>query len=114
MFQGTVYIIAGCLVVALLAGGIASLLIFGRDSKPDKSVLESADELINSVTGLHESGEPGSKKTKPQKHAIPIPAHEAAEPVRAGNLVIEVNGSEISAGKAYSGLPGGRASLLWI
>jgi hypothetical protein len=107
-----VYIIAGCLVVALLAGGIASLLIFGRDSKPDKSVLESADELINSVTGLDESKESSSKRTKPQKHAVPVPTHEPAEPVRAGNLVIEVNGSERSAGESIQRPARGKSFLV--
>lgn len=92
------YVAVGCIVVALLAGGVASLMIFGRDTAPEKNILQSADELIRGVTGAGGS-DSSDASVEPVKRAIPRPAHSTGERVSAGSLALEVETSGLSAGE---------------
>jgi hypothetical protein len=93
--EAVFYLFVGCLAVAVLAGGIAALAIFRSDRGGEKSVLQSAEDLLNTISGAE--GEDG-KAAKQEKRSVPAKPCEMGEEVRAGGLVLKATGLSRSGG----------------
>lgn len=87
------WVLVGLLAVALLAGGIASLVIFGSDRKPEEGFLESADDLLRGLTGRE------GKDVRVTKQKAPGTIVTTGRTVKAGDLEVRVGAVERESGK---------------
>jgi len=93
--------VAGFAALALLVGGIASLVVFTGEAAPRKGVLESAGDFLNGITGNGQAAEGAAEKaSKSEKRKLPSRAAATGEEVRARDLLVSVSGSLSSNGAA--------------
>ncbi len=95
------YVVAGLAALALLIGGISSLVVFTGEEAPRKGVLESAGDFLNGISGNGQAAEGAAEKaSKSEKRKLPSRVAATGGEVRARGLIVSVSGSRSSDGAA--------------
>ena len=95
------YVVAGLTALALLIGGISSLVVFTGEEAPRKGVLESAGDFLNGISGNGQAAEGAAEKaSKSEKRKLPSRVAATGGEVRARGLIVSVSGSRSSDGAA--------------
>ena len=94
------YVATGLVALALLVGGIASLVIFTGGAAPKKGALESAGDFLNGIAGNGQAEGAAKKAEKSEKRKLPARAAALGAEVRTRDLVVSVSGSRSSGGAA--------------